>query len=98
MSRGSKWLSICLAFGLLCAPLSALPSPSPPSGSVTLSQSEYDQVEAAILSAQESLKRSNEIIESQSKSLKTLSIFCAVLVGVVALDAISQTVFACKLK
>jgi hypothetical protein len=30
--------------------------------------------------------------------LKTLSIFCAVLVGVVALDAISQTVFACKLK
>jgi hypothetical protein len=93
-----RFLVGCLVLGLCFAPLSALPSPPPPSGSVWLSPEEYAQVEAAILSAQESLKRSNEIIESQSQSLKTLSIFCAVLVGVVALDAISQTVFACKLK
>ena len=85
-----------LALGLLCAPLSALPSPSPPSGSVTLSQSEYEQIEAAILSAQESLKRSNEIIESQSKSLKTLWIFSGVLAVALVLDAAVHVIEAVK--
>lgn len=88
--------SIGLAFGLLCAPLSASPSPSPSSGSVTLSQSEYDQIVAAMESAEASLKQSNETIASQSQSLKTLWLFSGVLVGAVTLDAVAHMIEALK--
>jgi hypothetical protein len=91
-------LSIGLALALSCAPLSALPQPSAPSPSVTLSPDEYAQIVAAMESARASLERSNQIIESQSKSLTRLSILCGVLAGVLVIDAIAQTRFAFSIK
>ena len=68
-----KLLSLGLVFGLLCGPLLALPSQgsqsSAPSGSVILSASEYAAIEAALLQAQEALKKSNETIAQQSQLL-----------------------------
>lgn len=91
-----KWLSIFLAFGLLCAPLSALPSPPPSSPSVTLSPEEAAQIEAAILQAQEALKRSNEEIARLQKLSTTLWIFSGALVAATVLDAVAHIIVASK--
>ena len=68
-----KMLSVGLVFGLLCGPLSALPSQgspsSAPSGSVTLSADEYAAIEAALFQAQEALRKSNDTIQTQSQLL-----------------------------
>jgi len=68
-----KLVSVGLVFGLLCGPLSALPSQgsqsSGQSGSVTLSASEYAAIEAALFQAQEALRKSNETIAQQSQLL-----------------------------
>ena len=68
-----KLLSLGLVFGLLCGPLSALPSQGSPSsdqsGSGTLSADEYAAIEGALLQAQEALKKSQETIAQQSQLL-----------------------------
>lgn len=91
-----KLLSIGLVFGLLCGPLSALPSQgspsSAPSGSVTLSAEEYAAIEAAILQAQEALQKSNDQIAMQSRTLTMLWIFSGALAAAVTIDAIADLV------
>jgi hypothetical protein len=101
-----KWLSICLAFGLLCAPLSALPSPSPPSGSVSISQSEYDRLLAiekaagpalvAMEAAEKSLEQSSQTISDQSTRLKRLGWLCGALSAALVIDAVAHVIEAVK--
>ena len=72
-----KLLSLGLAFGLLCGPLSALPSQPPylsaPSSSATssvvLSEEEYSAILAAMETAKNQLAKSNETIATQSQRL-----------------------------
>jgi hypothetical protein len=89
-------LSIGLAFGLLCAPLSALPSQPPPPGSVTLSPDEYAQILAAMESAKTSLERSNETIKDQSTALTRLWIFSGVLALGVLVESVALARLASK--
>ena len=91
-----RWLSICLAFGLLCAPFLAYSEPLPPSHSVVLSQAEYDQIEAAIVQAQEALKKSNEEIAKQSRDLTRLSWLCGTLAGALVLEGVALIIEAAK--
>ena len=95
-----KWLSLGLVFGLSFAPLSALPSPpsqsSPQSGSVTLSADEYAAVEAAISQAKEALRKSNEQIATQSKTLTVLWIFSGTLALALTLEAVADLTTAIK--
>lgn len=83
-----KSLAICLALGLSLAPSLAWSEPLPSSYSVALSQSEYDQILAALESARESLKRSNETIANQSKRLRMQSLFCAALAGALVVNGV----------
>jgi hypothetical protein len=93
-----KWriLSIGLAFLVLFAPLSALPSPSPSPSSVVLSQAEYDQIEAAILQAQEALRKSNEEIARLSRDLTLRSTLCGLLAGALVLNGVALIIEAVK--
>ncbi len=89
-------LALCLAGFALFAPLSAWSEPLAPSPSVTLSPEEYAQIVAAMESARDSLKQSNEIIKSQSQNLTRLWIFCAVLGTALVIDAAAEIIEAVK--
>lgn len=91
-----KLLIGLLAITVLFAPVSAWCSPSAPSGSVTLSQAEYDQLVAAMESAKESLRQSSETIKNQSQSLTRLSIFCGVLGLALAAEGIKDVIVMIK--
>ena len=93
-----RWrtLSIGLAFGILFGPCLAYSEPLPSSHSVVLSQAEYDQIEAAIVQAQEALKKSNEEIAKLSRDLTTRSIFCGVLAGALVLEGVALIIEAVK--
>lgn len=92
----SIWLAFGLAFGLLCAPLSASPLPSAPSSSVTLSPEEYAQILAAMESAKTSLERSNQTIKDQSTALTRLWIFSAALAAALVLEGAATVRLAFK--
>ena len=91
-----RWLSICLAFGLLCAPCLAYSEPLPSLHSVVLSQAEYDQIEAAIVQAQEALKKSNEGIAKQSRDLTRLCWLSGALAGALVLEGVAFIIEAAK--
>jgi hypothetical protein len=95
-SCGRPFVVGLLVLGLLCAPSLAYASPPQSSMGVTLSQSEYDEVVQAMESAKESLKRSNEIIDSQSKSLTRLWILSELLGSALVLEAVAATIAAIK--
>ena len=92
MSRSSKWLALCLAFGLLCAPSLAFSAPLPSSSSVTLSQSEYDQIMAAMEAAQAALIRSNKEIATLSRDSQMLWILSGVLASVVLVEGVALAI------
>ena len=83
MSRGSKWLTPFLIFGLSFAPCSLWSAPQPSSQSVVLSSSDYEKIVAEIQAAQAALDRSSTEIKRLSKDLTTRSILCGTL-GVIA--------------
>ena len=91
-----RLLSIGLAFGLLCAPLSASPQPSASSSSVTLSPDEYAQIQAAMESAKTSLERSNQTIADQSKALTRLWIFSGALALALVVEGVATVRLAFK--
>jgi hypothetical protein len=96
MSLSSKWLSICLALGLLFAPSLAWSEPPQSSSSVSLSQTEYDKIVAKIQAADQSLKTSSETIAKQEKALRTLWIFSGVLASAIVLQAAADIIQAIK--
>jgi multidrug resistance efflux pump len=65
-----KLLIGLLALGLLCGPSLALSEPLPSSLSVALSQSEYDEVLAAMEKAKAQLEASSTTIELLSSQLE----------------------------
>jgi len=91
-----KWLSIFAALGLLFAPLSASSEPLVSSQSVTLSIAEYEQIIAAIETADRQLKASSETIAKQERDLKRLWIFCGGLALALIVDGTAEIIQAVK--
>lgn len=96
MSRASKWLSLLLVFGLLLGPCLAYSEPFPSSSSVSLSQSEYDQIVAEIQAAQIALQTSNDLIAKQSKDLKMLSLLSGALAAGLILEGAAMIIVTIK--
>ena len=65
-----KWLAIFLALSVLLGPLSAWSEQLVSSGSVVLSPSEYDAIEAALAEANRQLEASSKTIAKQSTLLE----------------------------
>jgi len=91
-----KCLALCLACGLLFAPLSLSSEPSRSSSGVWLSTSEYDQIEKAMTEAADQLTKSNEEMTRLSKDYKKLSLFCVLLGGALALNGIGLVIVSLK--
>lgn len=91
-----KWLSIFVALCLLLAPCSVSSEPLVSSDSVRLSIAEYDQIIAAMETADLQLKASSETIAKLAKDSQRLWLFSALLGLALVVDGAAEIIQAVR--